>query len=111
MLEVKFTGDPESIGSEMVDFLKKNRPNIEGTLSTQLNHPHNVTRAVLYEPVRASRSLNEYYIVTIINDTLPIACTCKDFHYTIRKKRDQGVRHPVHTCKHMRQARERYRRF
>ena len=111
MIEVKFTGDPEELQSSMVEFLKKTRPDIEGIPSQHLNHPHNVTKQLIYEPVRSDANFNDYYIVTIINDTLPIACTCKDFHFSIRKKRDRGDRHPLHTCKHINQARERFRRF
>lgn len=112
MIEVKFTGDPKEIDQSMVEFLKKNRPDIEGVPSTKLDHPHNVTRAVIYELVRSMQfGKNEYYVVTLVNDTLPIACTCKDFHYSIRRKADKGMRSPIHSCKHMKQARERFRRF
>lgn len=112
MIEIKFTGDATETHDEMVEYLKKARPDIQGGVSMQLDAPENVTKQVIHEPVRATSPLsNEYYIVTIINDTLPIACTCKDFHYSIRRKRDKGVRHPLHVCKHMKQAEERFRRF
>jgi len=111
MIEVKFTGDADTIHNAMVGYLKKAMPDIVGRFSTRLDHPDNVTKQVIYEPVKSDKLHNEYYIVTIVNNTLPIACTCKDFHYSIRKKRDRGDRAPIHTCKHMVKARERFRRF
>lgn len=111
MIKIEFTGDAVAAHAEMVEYLKKARPDIEGIPSAVLNHPDNVTKQVIYEPVRSLSNFNEYYIVTVVNDTLPVSCTCKDFHYSIRRKRDKGQRHPVHSCKHMKMARERFRRF
>lgn len=113
MIEIKFTGDPAETRKEMVQYLKGQPATADFSdhRSTKLDHPDNVTRQVCYEPVASDKVHNEFYIVTIVNNTLAIACTCKDFHYSIRKKRDRGDRAPIHTCKHMKQARERYRRF
>ncbi len=97
MIEIKFTGDAAAAHAEMVEYLKKARPDIEGEPSVELDHPNNVTRQVIYEPVKSSTRPNEFYVVTIINDPLPIACTCADFHYSIRRKRDRGDRQPIHT--------------
>lgn len=112
MIEIKFTGDAAESHAEMVEYLKKVRfDTTEGVRSTALDHPDNVTKQVIYEPVRSTTDHKEVYIVTIVNDTLPVACTCKDFHYSIRKKRERGDRTPIHACKHMKMARARHKRY
>lgn len=108
MIEIKFTGDPAETANEMRDYLRSRGG------SAAIDPPDDVTRAVLYEPVRSDTAANEIYWVTLINDTVPVACTCKGFHYGIRRARAKDLRiakTASFTCKHMRMAHERHKRF
>ena len=112
-VELKFEGSPAQCRKQIEEYLGISAV-MAGELSHQQRVPENVTRQVIYEFVESSTSRpfrREYYAVTLVNDTIPVACTCKDFHYSIRKKKDRGDRNPTHTCKHMRMARERHRQF
>ena len=104
-MEIKFEGTPSEILEQAREYVSQQvqQP------STQINVPENVTRQVVHELVKSTHWYrnNEVYIVTLVNDTMPVSCTCPDWHYSIRKKKTNGVRHPTHVCKHMNQARER----
>ena len=108
-MKVEFSGDPADVRAQVVEYLKSSTPT--GEISQLLNVPENVVRQVIYEFVASENTLNEYYIVTLVNDETPISCTCKDFHYRIRKQRERGVQAPRHRCKHMRQAEVRHKAF
>jgi hypothetical protein len=108
MIEIKFTGDPAETANEMRDYLRTRG-------GIPIDPPDDVTRSVLYEPVRSDTVHNEVYWVTLINDTHPVACTCKGFHYGIRRERAKDPRKGPgtrgFTCKHMRMAHARHKRF
>lgn len=117
-MKLEFEGTPTECRKQVEQYLGISAVMVgahsSGEISNQQRVPENVTRQVIYELVESSASHpfhRQYYVVTLINDTIPIACTCKDFHYSIRKSKDRGDRAPRHTCKHMRMAAERYRRF
>ena len=110
MIEIKFSGDPVDTANEMREYLRT-----RGGSGVSIDVPDDVTRSVLYEPVRSDSIANEVYWVTLINDTMPVACTCKGFHYGIRRERSKDPRKVVSTkgftCKHMRMAHARHKRF
>ncbi len=108
MMKIEFTGDPAETANEMRDYLRSQ------SRSAAIDPPDDVTRSVLYEPVRSDTITNEIYWVTLINDTMPVACTCKGFHYGIRRERSKDLRKAAtksFTCKHMRMAHARHKRF
>ena len=111
MIEIKLTGEQDEIRADMETYLAQQRDANPGRICEDLDVPENVTKQVIYEPVQSESDAGESYIVTVVNDTLPIACTCADFHYRIRRKRELGIRHPVHSCKHMIKAAVRFKRF
>lgn len=95
-MKIEFEGNPAQIREQVAAFLKVNGGDDDVTIK--------------HEFVRSDSNWNELYIVTLINAT-PRACTCKDFHYQIRKKTEAGRTNPTHICKHMRQAEVRFRPF
>lgn len=110
-MEIKFEGTPSEILEQAREYV-----------SQQVQQPSTQINVVVHELVKSTHWYrnNEVYIVTLVNDTMPVSCTCPDWHYSIRKKKANGgldVRHPTHVCKHMaaingrNQARERHRRF
>lgn len=111
MMKIEFTGDPAETANDMRDYLRS-QGDIRGT---PVHQPNDVTRSVLYEPVKSDTVANEIYWVTLINDTTPVACTCKGFHYGIRRERAKDLRKASSTksftCKHMRMAHARHKRF
>jgi hypothetical protein len=108
MIEIKFSGDPVDTANEMREYLRT-----RGGIA--IDAPDDVTRAILYEPVRSDSIANEVYWVTLVNDTMPVACTCKGFHYGMRRERAKDPRKGASTkgftCKHMSMARARHKRF